>query len=385
VDLVTRADIAELTRGDRSEIRISLFMPTHRFGSSITTDRLCWRTLVDRVESVLADRGTSGTDIDALLAPARELRDDGLGWQFMSDGLALFCAARWHRAFRLPVDVPLLATIGDRFVVGPLRGQVIGSDHFLLLALSGRRVRLFECSRTHIEEVELDDMPTSLRELARGEPVRSHTMTRLVSSGTGGRPGRAVFFGHGGDSRPREDDRQAFLRQVDNGLQPYLDGEMLPLVLIGPDDFVADYRKVSTYANVLDQDVRRDPDELSNDELHDVVWPIVRATLDGGVQADLDRFSRQIGTGLASMDADAIADAARHGRVESLLLAAGPWRLGGADGVPQVVELGRTPEYARAELIDAAATDTATNGGRVHVLPRGRMPELADLAAILRY
>jgi len=386
VDLVTKADVAELIRREQPGTRVSLFMPTHRFGTSIQADRLRWRTLLDEVDSVLAARGLSGSAIAEIMAPARELRDDALGWQFMSDGLALYAGREWHRAFRLPVDLPTLATIGDRFVVSPLRGQVIGSDHFLLLALSRRRIRLLECSRTHIEEVELDDMPTGLRELARGEPRRSQTMTRLVSSGGGGRPGRAVFYGHGGDvrSEPGHETRQ-LLQQVDSGLKPYLDGEMLPLVLIGSPELMAEYRKVTTYGNVLATDVSLNPDELTNDELHDAAWPVLRATLDGGAQADLERFASLHGTGLATIDPTEVAEASGAGRVEALMMAAGPWRNTPRTDLPVVVQLGHDHAYRQAELIDRAATDAVTKGGRVHVLPRGRMPELADVAAILRY
>jgi hypothetical protein len=122
-------------------------------------------------------------EIADLLTPAWELRDEYRAWRYMSDGLAMFLRPGWYRMFRVPVGVPEVATIGDRFVVGPLLRVVTEDGHFLVLALSQRRVRLLEGSLQRVEELELADVPTSLRDVIAPPEPRSQAMAFPVSSG----------------------------------------------------------------------------------------------------------------------------------------------------------------------------------------------------------
>ena len=122
MDLVTRADIDVLAEPGGGDTQISLFMPTHRFGRGIEADRLGWKNLVDGVEAALVER-LRRPDLESLLAPARELQEDGMAWQHMSDGLAMFLRPGWERTFRVPAPMPALATVGDHLVLGPMLRQ----------------------------------------------------------------------------------------------------------------------------------------------------------------------------------------------------------------------------------------------------------------------
>jgi hypothetical protein len=73
--------------------------------------------------------------VDELLAPARQLQDATMDWQYMSDGLAMFLRPGWHRSFRIPATMPELATVGNRLVLGPLLRRVSGDEHYRLLDL----------------------------------------------------------------------------------------------------------------------------------------------------------------------------------------------------------------------------------------------------------
>jgi hypothetical protein len=70
MDLLTKSDLERLSSRDHGGEHVSLFMPTHRFGSAIDADRIRWKNLVSGVENVLAERGMRRPDIQELLAPA---------------------------------------------------------------------------------------------------------------------------------------------------------------------------------------------------------------------------------------------------------------------------------------------------------------------------
>lgn len=384
MDLLTRANLTELSRRDHDGVHLSLFMPTHRFGTGVDADQIRWKNALSDVETLLAERGIRRPDIDELLEPARELQRDLAGWQHMSDGLAVFLRPGWRQTFRLPIDVPDLSAVGDRFVIGPLL-PILTDEHFLLLAVSQRHVRLLEGTRHRVEEVVLPDMPTSLRDMAAPPDSRSNTMAHPTSPA--GSYGPASFYGHGGgDDEFKSDELERYLRQVADGLDSYLSGGELPVVLMGLDDTLSIYRDVSNHPNVQDDVVHRNPDQLSAEELHAAAWPVIARRLEAEQQRVVDRFGELNGTGRASADPAKLADAASHGRIDTLMLRASPscWEQA-SPGSPTVLQLGADDTFAHCELVERIAVDTLTNGGRIYAFAELPVPGDGDIAAVFRY
>ena len=385
MDLLTKADLEQLAERDRPEPHLSLFIPTHAFGAGTQTDPIRWKNLVSRVEQMLGEHGMPAAEIADLLNPAWQLRDDHHAWRYMSDGLALFLRPGWHRMFRVPVGVPEVATFGNRFVVGPLLRIVTGDSHFLVLTVSQRRVRLLEGSLQRVEELELAEVPTSLRDVVEAPEPRSNTMAFPLASGSRG-GGAAVFYGHGtADDDFKQNQVRSFLRQVADGLGDYLTGHELPMVLVGLDEMVSLYREVNRYPHVIDDVVRRNPDDLSADELHATAWPLVETMLAQELAAAVARFEEQHGTGLAVSDPAKIEEAARHGRVDTLFLSTEPWCWEQLGEDAAVVRLGADAAFAHCELLDRVAVDCLSARGHVYAVPAADVPGGGDVAAILRY
>jgi hypothetical protein len=385
MDLLTKGDLEQLAEHHRVELHLSLFIPTHPLGAGAQTDPIRWKNLVNRVERTLIEHGSEAAEIADLLAPARQLRDDNDAWRYMSDGLAMFLRPGWHRMFRVPLGVPEVATIGDRFVIGPLLPIVTGDIHFLVLAVSQRQVRLLEGSMQRVEELELTDVPTALVDVMKPPEARSNTIAFPLSSGSRG-SGPAVFYGHGtGDDDFKQSQVRSFLRQVAGGLRDYLRGQDLPMVLVGLDETVSAYRAVDGYPHVIDEAVLRNPDELSAEELHTLCWPLAERIVARERAATVERFEQLHGTGRAVTSPTKIEEAARDGRVGTLFLATEPSCWDRLDVDVTVVLLGRDDAFAHCELLDRAAVDSLSAGARVHAVPAADVPGGGDLAAIYRY
>lgn len=383
MDLLTRAEIDVLAEPGDGDAQVSLFMPTHRFGRGIEADRLGWKNLVDGVEAALAER-LRRPDIEALLAPARQLQDDSMAWQHMSDGLAMFLRPGWERTFRVPAPMPALATVGDHLVLGPTLRLLSGDGHFLLLALSQREIRLMEGSRNAVEEVHLGDVPTSLTDVVEPQEPRSDAMARPAASAGSGGP--AVFYGHGaGDEQHKSDEVVRFLRSVSTGLHDLLVGQTSPMVLVGLEHLVSAYRDVNSYPHVVEHAVERNADQLTPEELHDLAWPLIEQRLREQRSRVIDRFRELHGTGRVSGDLRTIAQAATEGRVETLFVQADPWcweRV--EDATLPIVALGADTRYAECEQVDAAAIATLKNSGHVYATSESVVPD-SEVAAIFRY
>lgn len=384
MDLLTRADLTEMSRREHEGVHLTMFMPTHRFGSGIDADQIRWKNALTEIETVLVDRGMRRPDIEEFLEPASALQRDREAWQYMSDGLAVFLRPGWRRTFRLPIDVPELSAVGDHFVIGPLL-PVLTDEHFLLLAVSQRQVRLLEGTRHRVEEVVLPDIPTSLRDVVTPPEPRSNTMAFATSPA--GRGGPATFYGHGAaDEHFKRDEVERFLRQVADGLDTYLAGQDLPLVLMGLEETISIYRDVSSYPHVQDDEVRRNPDQLSSEELHATAWPVIAQRLQGDRERVTARFGELHGTGRASTDPAKVAEAAAHGRVDTLLLTASPscWEQV-SPGSPRVLRLGADDTFTHCELLDRIAVDTLANSGQVYAFSESQVPGDAEVAALFRY
>lgn len=384
VDLLTRSDLASLAEPEAGATHVSLFLPTHRFGNGdVRADQLRWKNLVADVEARLLAEARR-PDVEHLLAPARALQDDAVEWQHMSDGLVMLLRPGWHRTFRIPAPTAELATIGDRHTMGPLLRLLSGDGHFLLLAVSRRRIRLLEGSRNTVEEVELADVPTDLRDVVEPAEPRSSTMAR--PAGAAGRGGRAVFYGHGaGEEHADPDEVGRFLRRVSSGLDEVLAAQSSPLVLVGLERLVAEFREASSYPHLIDEAVHHQPDDLSAEELHRLAWPLVEARLRSERSRAVDRFHALHGTGRASSDLGEVAEAAAHGRVEVLFVRADPWCWERVEGASSpVFRLGIDEDFAACELVDAAGVATLHGGGEVHATSETVVPG-SEVAAIFRY
>ncbi len=384
MELLTSNDIAALAEPGQDQTHVCLFMPTHRFGRGVEVDQVRFKNLVSGVEATL-EKTMKRPEIDALLAPARELRDDAMEWQYMSDGLAMLLGKDSHRTFRVAAPMPTLATVGDKPVLGPMLRLLSGDGNFLVLALSQREIRLMEGSRNTVEDVQLTDVPTSLKDSITPKEARSDTMSRPAAKAGRG-AGAAVFYGHGaGDQHLKTLEVEQFLRNVSNGLKEVLSGQTVPMVLVGLDHLVSAYREVNNYPNVIDGSVDRNPDQLSAEELHKLAWPLIESRLRADRAKVIDRFKELNGTGRVSSDLATIVQAAAEGRVETLFVKADPWcweRV--ADEDAPVVQLGADERFADCELVDAAAVATLNTSGRVFATSETVAPG-SEVAAILRY
>lgn len=383
MDLLTRTELEALSGPGGGDTQVSLFMPTHRFGGGVEADKLRWKNLVAEVEAVLADR-MRRTEVEALLAPARALQNDQMDWLHMSDGLAMFLRSDSHHTYRVPVAVPTLASVGDRVVTGPLLRLLSSDDHFFLLALSQRDIRLMDGSRNTVAEIRLTDVPTNLKDVVTPQEPRSDTMGRPAASA--GRGGPAVFYGHGaGEPHLKKDEVVRFLRAVSAGLHEVLSGQTAPMVLVGLEHLVSAYREVNSYPHLIADAVIHNADQLASEELHQLAWPVIDQLLTAERAQVIERFAELHGTGRVSGDLETVAQAAAEGRVETLFVRADPWcweRVAG-DSLA-VAQLGVDEQFAACEQVDAAAVATLGAGGHVYTTFG---PPVADseVAAIFRY
>ena len=381
MDLLRPRDLRSLVEAPAGP-SVSIFMPSHRAGPEVRQDPIRLKNMLGLAEERLLEDGLRRPDAREILDPAQALLEDEEFWQHQGDGLALFLSKDHGRVFRLPLALDELLVTGDRYQIKPLIPLLSGDARFLILAVSQKEIRLLQATRQVIQEVELEEVPDSLREVAVHREMRF--LNYHTGSGfSGGGRRAAVFHGHG--DQTDEELIRKYLRAIDQGIRSAIGDERSPLVLAGVRFLLDAYRSVSEYPTILPDVVQGNPDELSNEELHAQARPIVEARFRQRIEEATGRFEEQLGTGLAVGGVDEVVPAAAHGRVEVLWVALGVQRWGVLDEETASVEVRDQPRQGDEDLLDRAAADALLSGGTIYAVKPGAVPGDAPIAALLRY
>jgi hypothetical protein len=226
-----------------------------------------------------------------------------------------------------------------------------------------------------VREVALPgSVPTSLEAALRTDEYEPERRYTSVATATGHKRG-AIYYTHGVGSDVREKQLLRYCQQIDRGLREVLTPPTVPLILAGVDELTGLYRSVASYPRVLAQGIAGSPDPLSAAVLHERTLPLIADLENRGRAAVIARYRALIGTGRASANPAEIVEAARDGRVDTLIVAA---ELAAAPA-PNL----DTPPAEK--LANRALIGTLRTGGAVIEAAPGGFPGDRDLAAIYRY
>lgn len=383
MDFLTDADFEALIE-NRAECCVSVYLPTHRALPEARQDPIRFKNLLREAESGLASRSLRAPEIAELLKPAQNLLDDPLFWRYQAAGLAVFLSREEFREYRLPVSFPELLVVGDRFHIKPLLPLLSSDDRFFILALSLSNVRLIEGTLYGAGEIELQNVPGSLKEILRGydfdEGLQFHTRAQQA-----GAERAAVFHGQGSgtdDIKPRIGE---YFRQIDEGILARLRNQSAPLVLAGVESLFPLYRAVNSYPGLLDEGIAGNPESLSAEELGQRAWTIVEPRFLRERRDANDRYHRLAGTGRTSNDLKEVVTAAHDGRVEVLFVAIGLQIWGDFDKENRSVVFHEQAEVSDLDLLDLCAVRTLLNRGMVYAVAPEAVPDGGPVAAVFRY
>jgi hypothetical protein len=362
---------------------VSIYLPTHAVPTETEQDRIRLKNLLGRAEKSLVDSGLRSPVAKALLKPAEELLLRKFFWRGQQDGLAVFLAADFFHYYPVPLKVPELAVVSERFHVKPLL-ELLGESEFYILALSQNEVRLLQASRFSVSEVDLEGVPRSLAEALKYDQPESHLQFHTGTQKTGGeRP--AMFHGQGVGSDDAGSNLLRFCQQLDRGLHNILRQERAPLVVASVDYILPVFAEASSYAHLLPKGITGNPEGLSPEELHRQAWPLVEPYFNQTLKEAEARYRELAGTGKTSHDLKEILAAACGGRVEVLFMAVSQQEWGVYDARENTLQRFPEAQPNAEDLLDVAARQTLFNGGTVFSVEPQAIPDGPPLAAVLRY
>ncbi len=376
MDIFDRPDLESLLR-TQAQPCVSIFLPTERAGREVQQNPIRLKNLVREAEQRLSDLGIRS--VESITKPARDLEADGAFWRHQGDGLALFLSPGFAESYTLPVPFENLVVVADHFHLKPLLPMMASGEHFYVLGLSQKYVKLFRGGRFSVGEVHLDGVPASLR-----DALKYDDREPSLQSHGGGRT-RAIFHGQGLGKDDPKDDIKRYFRLIDAGLHEILREERAPLVLAGVDYLLPLYREVTEYPHVLANGVVGSPEHVSVEQLHARAWDIVAPLFLQARDQAKARYLAVADTPNGTSDVKRAIRAAHRGRVDTLFAAVGEHLWGTWDETTEAIHIHEQAQAGDIDLLDAAAAQAWLHGGTVFAVPPEEVPGDGQLAAVLRY
>ena len=384
MELLTKELIQELLAADMAPC-LSVYLPTHRKHPENLQDIILYKNLVRQMKESLLQKYSTG-EVQKYLEPFETLAQDNDTWNHTLDGLAVFSATGLFKVIGVHKSFEELALVADSFHTKPLRQYMQSLDHFHVLCLTLRDIRLFEGNRHSLAEVELTaDTPKTITEALGDELTDKHTT--VASYGGSGGESSPMHHGQGGRKEETEKDSERFFRVVANAVyEHYSKPSGWPLILASLPEHQSLFQKVNKNPLLLTNGIAINPSSLSPDKLAKMAWDIMEPEYNLKLDSLVAGFEQARANGKGSDDYKEVAVAAVEGRVDMLIVEADriiPVRITNlVTGNTQNKDL-TNPKVD--DLLDDMGELVMKMGGEVMVLPTGKMPSKTGLAAIFRY
>ncbi len=328
-----------------------------------------------------AERAIDPDASAGLIAPIRDLATAVQTEGVWAHALILFRSPSLFRYCWLHGPFQDMQAAGEWFQVRPLLQTLAHETRFYLLALSQHHVRLLLCTQHRAEPADTGtNIPRNLQDWMNNRQPDHLLATRsFAGRSIGGMKG--VVSGTGTERERTEEYLAHFFKEVDKSVTARLRGETRPLVLAGVDREIAIYRRVNSYRPTIEKAVLGSPDASPDRALHERAMEVVMGTFTEPLRKAMSDIREAAGTPRCSTDPRTIVQAAFQGRVRDLLIAANSEYWGVWKEDVQDVDTGNP----REELLNAAALQTVSHGGRAFVVNEPDMPVNGSAAALFHY
>lgn len=386
--IFNKEDFIKLS-GKTADPMISIYSPTSRQSSSgYKQDMTHFKNQLSEIKKSLEnDYEMPNSKITKLLDPAQELLDNFGFWQNNSDMLACFLSEESGiEIFKLPIETTESSHfIGKKPLLLPMIPELNDDGHYYLLLLNLGRIRLYEATRSVIQEIILDEEEVAISFTAEEE--EDENQDQLHGQGGIGNAG-TMYHGHdGGSDEVKKVTILNYFHRMTNMLEPLLYKNPLPLYLAGVNYLIPIFRQASKYNHLMEGHVSGAFQEKDMMTLHQKSWEIVEPYFLKERTKRKENFQAKKAEGLAvSNDNMKIIKAALTGAVDTLLVKKNHEHLWGKyDSDTHQINLNDEQENGYHCLIDEAAAKVIEYKGKVYLTEPEDMPEDNLIAATMRY
>lgn len=374
--MVSEKTIIELINND-SDLSVTITLPTHKTGEESKQDPIRFKNLLSDVEEQLTKKGKKNGEIEKILKPAKELLDKPLFWSHMDQGLVVYLTEKSFDVYKLPYTIEEQAFVNDHFLITPLLPMTSMDGTYTVLAVSRQKLRLLRCTRNEVTDITPDDIPLSVADYLEVDPEKE------LQFHTGAKGEAAMFFGHNANEEDKKVIVEQFYREAEKEITPLMNSQKDPLVLIGLKDNIHIYKKANSYGRVVDDVIARNPDELTDKQLKDRGWEVIKDYFLKDMYNSLENYSKQPNEKVSNNLSD-IIEATVMGKSQIIFLSKGEKKWGLYDEENHTVHYTNSDDES-VELLNWLSITGFKRGSKVYMLPKEEMPIRSTVAAEFRF
>lgn len=378
--IISKQEVEDLAKKENT-YSISMYIPTQRTGDN-EEGKIRLKNHIKAVTDQLEDKGMKDKKLKEVLKPVQALLDDVKFWNHLSDGLAIFCSPDFFKLYTVPVSFPNSSMVRKKFHLLPLMQLFQGDGRFFVLALSMKKVRLFEGTRDTFAEIEIRDIvPGKLSEVTGADVEQKSLQFRSGQSDRG----RPVYHGKGEGKDDKKDEIVKYLQQIEKGITDLLSGYQSPLIIAAVDYIYAIYRDVNNYSYLHHENVSGNTDEDDMHVIHDKAWEVIKDHFEARKKEMLKNYEFYQSKNKATSKIEEIIPASIDGAVDTVFIEKNKEVWGNYDKEANKIVIDSGKKGDNLELLDLIAVHSFINGGKVYVTAHDELPEEKEASAILRY
>lgn len=293
---------------ERSDVCISVIMPTHRLSPGRRTDPAELANIMENVKLGLQKKYDNAT-IAPLLLAMDDLYEQ-IDFIHNTAGIGIFVSAHVKKLVPFFFPVKERVTIAQSFDVRDLLYQSYYDTPYVVLQLSQKETRLFNGRLNALTEItdshfpKKNDAEYEYSRHSRGNSNTGHSFVKEIEK----------------DRSAIEEIRfKNFFRETDQVLNSYLSNKV-PLIVTGENKDLSYFRQVTTHEEQIACNV---PGSYANYNVHELgalTWQAMKLFLDNNKDRLVRDFSEKTGEGLGITGIDNIWKAVQEGRGYKLLV-----------------------------------------------------------------
>jgi len=239
---------------------VSLIIPTNISGD-YEVNRIRWKNELSEVYRKLEEQGVEKT---SFLKQADDLLENSDFWANQSSGLAGYFSEDTTEVVNL-IEAPQASNVlYNKFVTSPILLSKINKQRVFLLTISQNNVRFFEAVNSGIFPVKINDLvPADMDEALYLDIQKEslHPTSQGLSNTNHFKDKTKIRI-------------EQYLRHIDDGLWPLLEGEKVPLVIAAVEEYHSLYRNLSRYKYISQHMLMGNTDTMSPAELRLQLDPV---------------------------------------------------------------------------------------------------------------
>lgn len=307
---------------DQERHVLSIYTPIHQISTPATQkeDQVRLKNLVDQGIQQLCQ---TEPDVNAKALQSKisqTIEKDGL-WAETSKSVALFTNGLDVQLIHLPIECSEYVSVGVRYDVTPLQLAHDMNQPFYVFALAMHNAKLFRGDLYGLQPVNIN-FPSSPEDALNIDEMFNGSNTVRGFGSSGGGNDMLSTHGQGDSNHAGQEERLMYFRILDHMIMTSKEFDSrAPMIIAATQSEATDFRSLSKIPRLLGAHISGNHTNTQLHELHAQAWrAISRDVLERKTDAAIEQFNELKGVQRGSSDPEEILQAAKAGRVDTLLV-----------------------------------------------------------------